>query len=398
MMEEKNSIKISVSTVIILILILFIVFLLGYIYIIKNTKHELSSSNNNIDTQENNIYTETNNISNNTKENFVKFELIIDEGYNAGNNEIAHYHIVGKKEDGTRKEIIAVDEVNDGSLYVELLGVNQNKLYYTDNKGFAYIDLSSNNYERTSWIDFDEKKLDYSLLRHYLIKNDKLYFEKAFNNNDSSINSSFISSIYSIEFTDKSLDDATLIIENAEICGLNMSNNSSDNSIYYTKFTDNKLYKYNLDTKKSESLFEDDLTNYYDMIGKSEILYIMNNELRTYNMNSGKSTLIDDFVDDFKAKDNTYYYIKDNKIIKVSGSDKTTIYTNTYNDYTLDYISFFEDTLVLSYSYNDPVDGGSMEKYMVNGTIKDEAPTISVNMKNGNSRQFGINLVEKEIN
>ena len=40
-----------------------------------------------------------------------------------------------------------------------------------------------------------------------------------------------------------------LIIKNAQICGLNISNNSTDNSIYYTKFTDNKLYKYNLDTK-----------------------------------------------------------------------------------------------------------------------------------------------------
>ena len=188
-----------------------------------------------------------------------------------------------------------------------------------------------------------------------------------------------------------------LIIKNAQICGLNISNNSTDNSIYYTKFTDNKLYKYNLDTKKSESLFENDSTYYYDMIGNSEILYIVNNELRTYNLNTGKSTLIDDFVQDFKVKDNTYYYLKENKIIKVFENNKTTIYNNTYNDYTLDYISFFEDILVLSYRYDDPVDGGSMEKYMVNDKIKDTAPTISVTMKNGSIKQYGINLVENEI-
>jgi hypothetical protein len=300
---------------------------------------------------------------------------------------------------GNWKEILSINDVNDGSLFVEIIGVYQNKLYFTDNEGFAYVDLSDNNYTRTSWINYDKKPSD--ILREFVIKNDKLYFCKGVVNTDDSINSSHIYSIYSIGFTDVSLDNAIKIIDNATIVKIN---DDKDLLYYMSGYTPNNsiesLYEYNLISREAKLLISN--PRYYS-IEDPNILYSegFGEALYLYNIETNKSFMVSEYVDSFAIKNNDIYYVNENegKLVKYDNGKNTVIYTYSDKDdpdYRFSDISFKNDIMILGFAKNDPVDGGSMEKYIVDGQIQEEVPTISVTMLDGTTKTYTIDLMENE--
>jgi hypothetical protein len=160
------------------------------------------------------------------------------------------------------------------------------------------------------------------------------------------------------------------------------------------------LYEYNLISREAKLLISN--PRYYS-IEDPNILYSegFGEALYLYNIETNKSFMVSEYVDSFAIKNNDIYYVNENegKLVKYDNGKNTVIYTYSDKDdpdYRFSDISFKNDIMILGFAKNDPVDGGSMEKYIVDGQIQEEVPTISVTMLDGTTKTYTIDLMENE--
>ena len=221
------------------------------------------------DKVENNSYENTNteqNITNSSFEdknnNFTEFKIGIPDyekykelsysGKLTAEEENVAY-IVGKNENGMWKEILR-ENVND------IIGIYENKLYFTNDDGIYYIDLAQSPFIKNEWIKYREFDVEHEAMPEdggsFVSKEKEHIFDPYMV--DGEIYFNFSSSEYGLQkisINSKSLDDSVKVVDD---CFGNYVIDTNNKILYYLKRNvpyDN-LYRYDLQTNTEELMFE----------------------------------------------------------------------------------------------------------------------------------------------
>lgn len=316
------------------------------------------------DKVENNSYENTNteqNITNSSFEdknnNFTEFKIGIPDyekykelsysGKLTAEEENVAY-IVGKNENGMWKEILR-ENVND------IIGIYENKLYFTNDDGIYYIDLVQSPFIKNEWIKYREFDVEHEAMPEdggsFVSKEKEHIFDPYMV--DGEIYFNFSSSEYGLQkisINSKSLDDSVKVVDD---CFGNYVIDTNNKILYYLKRNvpyDN-LYRYDLQTNTEELMFEKvegfrfkdnkilyygknapDSSDIYEEYEPDYYIYLYDigtktNELISYNKNDNNMT--NSIYNNADYIDGNVYYKRGALIEKYNGGNNNIIYSHS---------------------------------------------------------------------
>ena len=242
-------------------------------------------------------------------------------------------YILEKSPEGNFKSVF------EPSGYSCIFGLHQNKLYFSDSKGLAYIDTSASVPERISWIDYPagHEYLD-PYINAGVASGDKLYFSY-FLGWDSGKGPN--DGLLSLNLSDKSFAETVQI--DSMVTSWNY--NEKDDSILCLSLTgrtsdgvqNKSLYSLNCSTQAKTPVLND--INRFRYYENGSIMYCRDddkNEVRMYNLEtkSDESLFTYSISDSLRAGsfcsaeifDDEVYYLKDNSIIMLNGGKNDVFY------------------------------------------------------------------------
>lgn len=298
-----------------------------------------------------------------SKVEFLDFKII---SINSKDN------IIGKTKNNEWIQIVETDE------YTSVLGVYQNRLYYHDDNGLKYVDLNKEEFESTTWINYQNNGIDdIDKIFDAAMINDTVYFSKYPS-----------SELLKLSINETNFNNATEVLQ--DVSSNDWKIDTENEIVYYIDYYNNGLYKYNLKTNKNEKLFDGEIqelelcNNYvvYSTDAEQEELYI-------YDLKSKRNILVSDTYvwgnafNKLQIYNNDFYYIDNGKLIKYDSGSKDVIYTHD------NLVSFFilDDNLIeLELYYAD--EEKTEELYLIDGKISKESPERVIHMKNGEIKKI----------
>lgn len=257
-------------------------------------------------------------------------------------------YIVGKNENGTWK-IILHENVND------IIGKYENKLYFTNDDGIYYIDLTQSPFIKNEWIKYREFDVEHEAMPtdggSFISKEKEHIFSPYMV--DGEIYFNFSSSEYGLQkinINSKSLDDSVKVVDE---CFGNYVIDTNNKILYYLKRSipyDN-LYRYDLQTNSEELMFEKvegfrfkdnkilyygknapDLSDIYEEYEPDYYIYLYDigtktNQLISYNKNVNNMT--NDIYNNADYIDGDVYYKIGALIEKYNGGNNDIIYSHS---------------------------------------------------------------------
>ena len=310
-MEEKK--KGKGLKVLIVVLVVLLLAALGYIAYDKGCFDRFK--NNDKDITKNNV-----NVPEPKKE--IKFEgaKVIEEDINDGEADYVKYLVA--KINGEWKELD-----KEVTLY---FGEKDNKLYYSTNEYFKYIDLNSEDLEPVEWIKFEEKDYASGHFIGYLqpdvglLKGDTIYYHVG----------SLPDKIRTLKITATKYSDIKKVATTLGEYGFYLND---DNTLFYQEFIEgnanNRLVSYNLNTNERKVLISKnvEMVNFYK--DKAVVLTQKNKKdeyvykMYLYDFNTMENKFIDktdDYIGDFV--DGAIYYVIGNNAVKYENGKTSTIY------------------------------------------------------------------------
>ncbi len=392
-MENKKKSKGLIVTIVILLILLLVS--VGYICYSKGII-DLNGKTDQKDKHEKVV----------SKKEDLKYEgnLIVDAG-NVKNKAGEKYYSLIIKVNGKWYEV-----ANNSQSY-NVFGEYDKKLYYADDFGFKYIDLSSKDFNVTEWIKYEEKCYDddngfvgLAYADKGILKDDTIYFIKSSfgwdNNRDSylytlNVNATSYSDIKK-EFKQKSIVDFII----------------ADNYIYYyywegSDIARKSLKSYNFDTKETKKLlnnidnidlYKDDKKVIYSQAVSNKddapdkwYLYDLESNDKTFIAKVNSSSDSDCVSGMFQLFNNKVYYVDRNVIMRYENGKKEKIYkldninyggqggyVEVINDNLFDYSSLSND------KYGYILNGKKVTKDEVQQYLK----KYNVYMMNGKDKVF----------
>lgn len=237
-------------------------------------------------------------------------------------------------------------EAANNSTHYEVFGEYNNRLYYSDDDAFRYIDLSTKDFNSVEWIKYEEKC--YSDENNFVglayadkgaLKDDTIYFTM----NSFGWNKERDSYLYTLNVNATSYSDIKKEFKQSGIIDLVINGNL----MYYHHWDDGgaatTFFKsYNLDTKEKKTLLKNIESNisFYDK--ERKILYgqkVSNKENANekwylYDLVSDKSTFIAEINYNegrstsgmFQLYNDKVYYVDNDVIMKYENGKKEEIY------------------------------------------------------------------------
>lgn len=259
---------------------------------------------------------------------------------------------------------------------MHLYGLYENKLYFSDSQGLAYIDISSSSPTRIAWIDFP-KLNDYFAYKigGGVILNDKLYFNYRLNWNNDEKNDGLLC----LSLSATSMDQAVQLDSSIS----RWIFDKHDNTFICLITGKDKYYqhicKYDASTNTKTLLIEDVGMYFRYLDDNGIILYSPLNEFKVnmYNLKTKQDkTIIPNTsvgnkhgnpICSIEYFDNDFYYINQDKIVKHNNGKNDVIFTipEYFGRFTFKHID--ENTIVINHYDNPP-------QYIVNGELKNELP------------------------
>lgn len=316
--------------------------------------------------------------------------------------------IVGKK--GNDWYEISNAECNN------IIGVHNDKLYYVDYTGFAYIDLTKTTFEKEYWLKFNEEEelddpYDYLTVFDAYIVGDDVYFMY----NSQAGGALETDGILKINIKDTDIKNAKQFIKGF----VDRWEIDVDNKIlYYSLYVDNlsgDMYKYNLVTNENNKVLEkvgdfsikaDEIVYYTRNWDSGEIsLYITDlnfQNTRFIATVSSRNNSSNNLTGWTAYVDGAFYYVDNPNIIKCVGNEKEVIYTidNSNGRSAIQYFSIRVDGLMtISEAYNLGLSSSGGKKFLKDGIVYDSStefediPVFDVYMKDGTIK----NITTKEF-
>ena len=340
----------------------------------------------------NNIYLNKEYNVENIKDDFIiehenKYSIITDKKTNEA-------YIIKINENNGFEELIKT-QANP-----HILGIYNNRLYYSDDEELAYIELNNKSYNKINCISFKNARDEYltgypdfeiSSVGQGFILNKNVYFT------DGATPSS---NLYKIDINETDLKNSVTVIDDAISFG-KWNIDLKNEFVYYAKYNENysiDIYKYNINTNKKEKIIEK-LDSFE--FNNSYILYVKeneNNKLYLYNIKDKSNKLI---CETFRYSptvsralfyNDDIYYINQTRLIKYNSGSNNIVYSeDTEEMYGINAI----DKNIIEIIYLS-----GKTKYLVDGKITNEQPSISVLMKNEQLKKFplGITYEDEKIN
>ena len=434
-MDEKKTIKVSLGTTVCIFIIILLIVVLGVVYYLGFVKDNAKEQN-----IQSNITEQNSSIINTENNNEIE------------NNKIIAYKefAVAKSDGETTQYIIAKDQNNNWNEIFEedqgiiICGQYNNKLYFTDEEGFKYIDLTNPKFIATKWIDYekvqiyDNGELENRGVVKAVMVDDIIYFEY----NGSGGGTEPTDGIQTIRITDTSLDNAKQFISNVDFTQWEIDCNNKQ--LYYIEWrtfslngeTHNdlahSLFKYDLSTGKqdviiegiSQSISQDSYkriiqqsVNHFKLYNDKILCLVYNQStepdgtghypvtysLHLYDINSKEDKIV--HVNPSQSGSNSgglwsyaeyhnndVYYKSGDSIVKYNNGKNDVIYTYSPNDGGEYFYGFyFIDNNII-----DLVLQNAKDKYLIDGKVVSNPTgisTIIVNMIDGSTKTFTVNNI-----
>jgi len=323
------------------------------------------------------------------EENESLFALEDDFKYAIVQDDI-EYFIIQKSGDGSWNEILRSDYFPIG-----LAGHHDNRLYFHDYYGLAYIDFNEKNTSRVSWIDYKDPDGRGTKIGRGELIGTTLYFSY----NSFPAETEKEEGLRTMELSDTSFNDSKLLISNVQFDW--MSDKNDQSLIYSEGFAvhGSELYQYNLSNGEITAIYEN--VKSFQTYKDGHILYLtdplFSGKLFLYDINTKNSQLIFD-----KAK-STYtgslyafadyrngdvYYKDGDDIVKYNNGNRDVIYTYSAShggEYFYGFTFIRNDTIELILQL-------APKRYLIDETtIVDTIPEdrkFCVNMIDGTIRFF----------
>ena len=232
-------------------------------------------------------------------------------------------------------------EVANDSLHYAVFGEYENKLYYADDEAFKYIDLSTKEFNSTTWIKYEEKCyddenrfVDYAYADFGSLKDGTIYFVKDSYGWDKERDSY----LYTLKTTATSYSDIQKEFNQAGIIDFVIK----DNMIYYYHWEDEipatqTLKSYDIASKKTTTLYKK--VSGISIANQDNIIFCISPDVAEkwylYNLNTKKEELIATLNNNeeemklsgmFQMYNESVYYLESNTIKKYKDGQTTTVY------------------------------------------------------------------------
>lgn len=318
-----------------------------------------------------------------------KYSIITDQKTNKT-------YIIKKNEKNEYEELTQTNE----SPYI--LGVYNERLYYSDDEEMAYINLKDKLYEKISCIRFKNAINEYvtgypdfqiACIGSGCILNNSIYFT------DGATPSSYL---YKIDINETNLKNSVKVIDD-DIPYDKWQIDSKNEIIYYAKYNENyslDIYKYNINTNQKEKILDQitsfQLNNIYILYTKEnsgnldEILYV-------YNVKDKTNTII---CESFRYSPTVFrallhnddiYYLNQTRLIRYNNGKNDILYSDDEEE--MFGINIINDKII------EIIYLSGKTRFLVDEKITNETPSISVLMKNEQLKKFplGITYEDEEI-
>lgn len=324
------------------------------------------------------------------KTKYEDVKLVSDE-YEKDGELVFNNHLIMKTGD-TWKEL-------DDNV-ITLIGIANDKVYYTSSLAFKYIDLNSDDLIPVNWIKFEEKEYASGYFAGYLmpseaiIKNNTIYYTVTSGPEKIRALSLDATKYSDIKKLATESDSFTFLLDD-------------DNNLFYQEFVmdsaSGRFVKYNLDTNEKKVILESAVTDcgfYKDkalVVTEKEVNDDYEYKLYLYDLQTLEKTYITDKVEQTESEATIYndsiYYLYDNTIIKYDDGKREKVYEyvpkNDDDEYAVRGFDIYKNDLFkysLGSSDNDffVKDG----KRLTLEEAKNYMEKYEVTMKNGEKKTF----------